>query len=241
MNQHLTITKFSHPRPILTHVTSTAARIAQFHPKQNTETSLSRTRSVQVPEIPFRPYKEAVHRTQQIMRAKAIDTIAALANKYVHFNGSDVPSLIQDLVNSGKWQSTFGSESAQNNAIGNDENSFLSRLAAEYQSCKDKDTNRTIRKNATHQKQRVLIGDTLKKSRISFSSSTPEMFNSHLKAAKELGQLRSYADEKRRLLSIVAMDYSYSILQKYFQCSSKTVTAATKVHCILFGHGGVPL
>jgi len=28
-------------------------------------------------------------------------------------------------------------------------------------------------------------------------------------------------------------------LQRYFQCSSKTITAA-KVHCILFGHGGVP-
>lgn len=27
---------------------------------------------------------------------------------------------------------------------------------------------------------------------------------------------------------------------KYFQCSSKTVTAA-KVHCILFGRGGVPV
>ena len=59
-----------------------------------------------------------------------------------------------------------------------------------------------------------------------------EIFSSRVDAAKQLGRLRCYADEKRRLLSIVAM--------KYFQCSSKTVTAA-KVHCILFGRGGVPV
>ena len=35
------------------------------------------------------------------------------------------------------------------------------------------------------------------------------------------------------------MDFPYSTLQRYFQCSSKTVTAA-RVHCILFGRGGVP-
>ena len=58
-------------------------------------------------------------------------------------------------------------------------------------------------------------------------------------AAKDLGRIPSYPDEKRRLLSIVAMDFPYSTLQRYFQCSSKTVTAA-RVHCILFGRGGVP-
>lgn len=66
------------------------------------------------------------------------------------------------------------------------------------------------------------------------------MFCSRVEAAKNVGRLRSYADEKRRLLSIVALDYSYSILQGYFQCSSKTVTAA-RVHCILFGCGGMPV
>ena len=80
----------------------------------------------------------------------------------------------------------------------------------------------------------------MKKSRISLSGKTSEMFSSRVDAAKNVGRLRSYADEKRRLLSIVALDYSYSILQRYFQCSSKTVTAA-RVHCILFGRGGVPV
>ena len=59
----------------------------------------------------FRPYKECELRTQQIlMRAKAIDSLGALANKFVHFNGNDIPLFIKDLVNSGKWQLTFGNE-----------------------------------------------------------------------------------------------------------------------------------
>ena len=59
-------------------------------------------------------------------------------------------------------------------------------------------------------------------------------------AAKNVGRIRSYSDEKCRLLSIVAMDYFYVTLQKLFNCSSKTVTAA-RVRCILFGRGGVPV
>ena len=196
------------------------------------------SQSIQVPEIPQRAFKEAEERTQQKMRAKAIDNLSALANQFVNFIPSDVPSFICDLVHSGKWQSTFGSVPGCNSA-GN-ENSFLSMLAAEYQACKDKELNKAIRKNAASQTQRILNRDTLKKSRISFSGNTPEIFNSPVDAAKQLGRLRTYSDEKRRLLSIVAMDYPYSILQSYFRCSSKTVTAA-RVHCILFGHGGVPV
>ena len=44
------------------------------------------------------------------MRAKAIDSLGALANKFVHFNGNDILLFIKDLVNSGKWQLTFGNE-----------------------------------------------------------------------------------------------------------------------------------
>lgn len=93
-----------------------------------------------MPELLLRPYKEWELRTQEIMRAKAIDSLGALANKFVHFNGNDIPLFIKDLVNSGKWQLTFGGESlTQKPPVSSDEHSFLSRLAAEYKSCKDKD------------------------------------------------------------------------------------------------------
>lgn len=68
---------------------------------------------------------------------------------------------------------------------------------------------------------------------------TPEHFQNRVAAANSIGRLTCYSDERRRLLSIVAMDYPYSVLQELFDCSSKTITAA-KVHCILFGRGGTP-
>ena len=196
----------------------------------------SSSKQVQVLEMPLRPYKEAEKRTQQNMRAKTIDVIQDCANKFVHFNASDIPEFVNDLVSSKKWKSTFGSlcESKFDS-----ESVFLSNLAAEYKSCKDKEVNKAIRLQVAKQKQKVLIGQTLRNSRISFSGITSEVFKSRVDAAKDLGRIRSYGDEKRRLLSIVAMDYSYSTLQKLFNCSSKTVTAA-RVHCILFGRGGVP-
>ena len=88
------------------------------------------------------------------------------------------------------------------------------------------------------QKQKLLIGTTLRDSRISLSGITSDVFKSHVDAAKNLGRIRSYSDEKRRPLSILAMDYSYLTIQKLFNCSSKPVTV-TRVHCILFGRGGV--
>lgn len=136
------------------------------------------SRCVQVSEVHHWPYKEAEVRTQQIMRSKAIENLSALANKYVDFNASDVSAFISDLVNSGEWQATFGAESVSSNNVG--ENSFLSSLAGEYKTCKDKEVNNAIRKISNNQNQKVLIGDTLKGSRISLTGKTSELFTSLL-------------------------------------------------------------
>ena len=152
-----------------------------------------------------------------------------------HFNANDIPEYVNDLVSSKKWKSTFGISCESKSS----EDIFLPNLAAEYKCCKDKEVNKAIRLQVAKLKQKVLIGQTLRDSRILLCGTTSEVFKSQVDAAKELGRIRSYADKKRRLLSIVAMDYCYLTLQKLFKCSSKTVTAA-RVHCILFGPGGVP-
>ena len=99
------------------------------------------SKQVQVLDIPLRPYKEAEERTQQIMRAKTIDLIQDTAGKFVHFNPHDIPDFVCDVVGSKKWKSTFGNpcESKIDH-----ESIFLANLAAEYKSCKDKETNKAI-------------------------------------------------------------------------------------------------
>lgn len=85
---------------------------------------------------------------------------------------------------------------------------------------------------------KVCIGNSLNYSRATLTGEkTPEHFR--ITAANSNGRLTCYADEKQRILSIVPMDYQYSVLQDLFNCLSKTIAAA-KVHCILFGRGGTP-
>lgn len=62
---------------------------------------------------------------------------------------------------------------------------------------------------------------------------------SRTEMAKVIGRVSKCSDEQQRLLSIVAWDFSQSVLQSYFHCSKSTITAA-RVHSILFGRGGVP-
>ena len=154
----------------------------------------------------------------------------------MHYNAKDIPEFVNDLLNCIKWKSTFGS--CHNKVY--QESIFLTNLAAEYKHCKDKDLSKAVRLRSAKQIQKVLIGQTLRDSRISLSGETSEVFKLHSDAAKDLGRIRSYSDEKRRLLSIVATDYSYSVVEKLSNCSSKIVTTA-RVHCILLGCGGVPM
>ena len=96
------------------------------------------------------------------MRAKTIDLIQDTAGKFVHFSPHDIPDFVHDLVGSKKWKSTFGNpcESKKDH-----EGIFLANLAAEYKSCKDKETNKAIRLQMAKQKQKVLIGQTLRRAR----------------------------------------------------------------------------
>ena len=99
------------------------------------------SKQVQVLDIPLRSYKEAEERTRQVMRAKTIDLIQDAAGKFVHFHTHDIPDFVHDLVVSKKWKSTFGNPCESKI---DSEGIFLSNLAAEYKSCKDKETNKAI-------------------------------------------------------------------------------------------------
>ena len=96
-----------------------------------------------------------------------------------------------------------------------------------------------IRKKKASQKAKVFIRSSLKDSKITLSGEkTPEEFKDRVSVAASIGRITCYAHERRRLLSIVAMDYPYRFLQEKFGCSPNTITTA-KVRYI-FGRGGTP-
>ena len=172
------------------------------------------------------------------MCAEIIEVIKSVALNYVHFEpGPPLLKLMQDILQSRNWKQTFGVSLPQHPTLCSNE--FLQTLAKEYNNRKDKETKKKVKENAKAQKQKLLIGNTKAKSKLAMLGDTPLDMCSRVEAAKKIGRIRYCGDEKRRLLSIVASDYPYSLLQNLFQCSPNTITAA-RVHSILFGRGGVP-
>ena len=100
---------------------------------------------------------------------------------------------------------------------------------------KDKELAKQTRERKHTLKEKIKIGDSMKSCCLPNEHSA----KNRVEAARAVSPVQSYPDERRRLLSIAANDFSYAYLQKKFGCSSNTITAA-KVHAILFGPGGVP-
>ena len=139
------------------------------------------------------------------------------------------------MVGSKKWISSFGC-----NVSSPEKNPILESLTKDYKECMSKENTSEVRKRAAAQKAKLFIGSTLKDGRLTLTGDkTPQTFRSRVVADDSVGRITCYADERRRLLSIVAMDYPYRFLQEQVGCSPNTVTAG-KVHAILFGRGGTP-
>ena len=190
--------------------------------------------ATQVGDFPSRPYHEYESRKKSEIRTELINKIEDLLSTYVHGDSNALPILVQDLIHSKKWSSTFGTPE-----IKGDSNKLLLSIVKEYKECKNRETNCQIRKQGKKLTQAINISGTKSSSSIAFQGSTPDSFKSRTEAARSMGRVVCYSAERRRLLSIVACDYSQTNLTELFQCSKKTVTAA-RVHSILFGRGGVP-
>ena len=210
--------------------------------QQEEESNFVRTlvdRGTQKPMMPMMPYKNQCDRRKREMRADIIETVKGTAMKYVLNVPGDLSDFLKETVNSKKKHSTFGfcgGFSDESTSL----NPTLVSLVNEYQESAVKEKNQEKRNRMAKLKGKIAIGNSLKDSKITpTGEKTPEHFKSRTEAASSVGRLTSQADERRRLLSIAAMDYPYCFLQEVFGCSSKEVTAA-KVHSILFGHGGTP-
>lgn len=167
----------------------------------------------------------------------SLKKILDLLNIYVHGDSLALPDLVQYLLLSKKWSTTFRLPNSKDDSSVQDK--VLHSIVKEYQECKNKEANSQIRKQGRKLSHAINISETLANSSIAFQGNTPDCFRSRTEAARSMGRVVCYSAERRRLLSIVAWDYPRVFLTKLFQCSKSTITAA-RVHSILFGRGGVP-
>ena len=172
-------------------------------------------KSTQRPNLPDIPYKNQCERGQREIRSEIIDTLRQSALKAVQFEERDLPQLITEIVGSKKWISSFGV-----NVSSTENNPILESLIKDYNEFMSKEKAQEVKKRAAAQKAKLFIGSSLKDSRLTLSGDkTPQEFKNRVVAAGSVGRITFYADERRRLLSIVAMDYPYRFLQEQFGCS----------------------
>ena len=127
-----------------------------------------------MPCLPLRPYKDAQERTKRDMRLEVIETTKATALKFVHNESEHLTELIGDIVQSKGWRQVFGTTCTVKPHVC--EKHFAHVLSKEY---------------------KLLIGNTKAKSRIALAGETPGDATSSVEAAKMVGRLCHYGDEKR--------------------------------------------
>ena len=203
----------------------------------------------QVPESPVakarklfiarrEPYQDCEERTRRDIRRELAAAIESLVTEMSH-KDSDLTAIYSDLTESQRWKELCGSTQKQAPLLP-EQDHFLQELAAEYAACKNKEESKSIRSKGARLTSKIKIGGSLKESNISpDGSGTDENAKTRVEAAEAIGRVRTYGDERRRLLSIVVFEYPYRVLKQYFSCSNNTIVAA-KVHRIFFGRGGVP-
>jgi len=165
-----------------------------------------------------------------------VETLSTMVSNYTSTNNG-AAELIDGILRSRKFQSKFGNIFKKESQVG--DSKILQSLKKDYDASKDRETSKLIQLQKGKVLEKICIGDGLKNSSFIVKNVDMEKHKSRTESAKAVGRISKYGDERRRLLSIVAWDFSQTELQEFFGCSKKTVTAA-RVHAILFGKGGVP-
>lgn len=159
-----------------------------------------------------------------------------LLENYTFLGEQGTRSIMKDILSTKKYRAEFADVFSSHQKSSSDDK-LLTSIAKDYIAAKDKDSSRLIRAQGAKVTSKLLIGDSTKGSKLNVSAL--EQGRNRVDTARAIGRVSKFGDERRRLLSIVAQDFSMSEIQKYFPCSKSTITAA-RVHAILFGKGGVP-
>lgn len=183
-------------------------------------------------------YESLQDRRKRDLRNEILNKIENLVENYTSQGEVGTHAIMRDIIQCKRFQSNYKDLLQKPSGTGNDDK-VLRSLAKDYMESKDQETSKLIRAQKAKVSQKLLIGRSLKESKLEVNGVETQGMNSRTEVAKVIGRVSKCGDERRRLLSIVAWDFSQSVLQSYFKCSKSTITAA-RVHATLFGRGGVP-
>ena len=139
-------------------------------------------KSTQQPIVPEVPYKNQCERGQRGLRGEIIDNLRQVALRAVHFEETDLPQLVAEIVESKKWISSFGFYVSST-----EKNPILESLITDYKECMSKEKTSEVRKRAAAQKAKLFISSTLKDSRLTLTGEkTPQTFWSRVVATESV-------------------------------------------------------
>ena len=183
-------------------------------------------------------YELLQERRKRELRSEIFNKMKNLVESYTSLGEAGTRAIMRDIIQSKKFQSEYKDLFSTPSGTGHDDK-FLKSLAKDYKESKDREKSKQIQSQRAKVSQKLLIGRSMKDSKLEVSGLEVQGKKSRTEVAKSIGRVSKRGDERRRLLSIVAWDFSQSVLQSYFCCSKSTITAA-RVHAVLFGRGGVP-
>jgi len=155
--------------------------------------------------------------------------IGMVLSDYTALGVLGTQAIIRDILTTKKFRGQFADLFSSHQRSSSDDKLFNS-LTKDYIAAKDKEKSRLIWAQGAKISCKVHIGDRMKGSKLNVSG--VEQGRNRTETAQAIGRVGKCGDERRRLLSIVAQDFTISELQTYFPCSKSTITAA-RVHAIL--------
>ena len=197
--------------------------------------NVTQDKACQFPEVvqTRQGYETVGDRQKREFRAQIMEEIDKLLQNYTSLRSQGTSAIMKDIMASQKFSYQFPGALPGNSVTGKDDK-ILQALAKDYLAAKDRDASKLIRAKGGKITKKLLIGGSLKGSNLQVDGA-----KSRTEVAKSIGRVSTFGDERRRLLSIAALDCSQTTLQSYFACSKGTITAA-RVHALLFGRGGSP-
>ena len=156
-----------------------------------TSTHGKHDQGTQRPVVPLVAYKDQTERGKREMRAELISNIKHMALPSVLFEESNMMQFITDVVNSKTWAATFGVDSTNARESCNP---ILQSLVKNYKDCMSKEKAKEVQKKAAAQKAKILIGSSLKDSRLTLlGDKTPEEFKNRVATANSVGRMTYFA------------------------------------------------
>lgn len=116
---------------------------------------------------------------------------------------------MKDILANQKFVCKFPGTLPVNNEISKDDK-ILQSLAKDYLASKDKEYSKLVRANKREISEKILIGGTFKGSNLQVNRA-----KSRIDVAGSIGRVHKSGDERRRLLSIMALNFPQSILHSF--------------------------